>query len=1027
MQALHVEGRKRYDAIKAASPCSLGAAETMPLLYGFYWHRGITSLENTSQENLPKHLNPMFGTLHNNLWVHHGTDPFRSFHMSTAFTALSENSPLMRREEDFDRCFQAALDQFQCYTRAFRDNAFRIKLRFIQSDAMSFCQLMQNISEGRDGMSGLYRDRWSHEPLVLDSAEYKYLPSTAPISFDVIDTSNLADYVGCLNLFASASALLIPKKTSTLRMEVALLREEIIGDIAADIVGGDLPTVSLLFGLSSMQYWAQASPTPMFNEGLLRRLPKTDSSSEAVKCRYTLEWKRVCFDGNIRFTALELAKVVFRLYTQMFGDENMYYSGTRRLQYHQYTRANFCMVLRHIRNAGQVDWEPFIKELCTIILGDHSLDYSYIEGLFLHLHVLNLHTVRRYDPDLMGLIENEANGPLAEWANVPSVLCLTMVVPRSKLSFFKVNLPTKYGTPLCHVVLRSPSTETENEGYVFPDLQLGFGRVIAMGDEYTDNFHIQMEMDSCTLWDGDSDLIVSVLIPTWKILLCPDLSTEVDFGIRGLSESTQVLVDEFGPDLSIHKTVLFADDVFITRNPPNMPEYTSVCEARLPNGPDMRQQTREDQVVFEVSINTNEAKVHDIRTCVDLSSNEQDLLKNKDLIVRQISPFVQLLDLGSEGKQRLMQLPLPVQMTAETKAVCRPNDTSSVEYIDRVASNVWFSARPDGIFPIFDDGSTPVLQNLQYVNLDRLPILDLSDPGRLWWIYSHLQSMLTDRERRARDRLANRDPAGDAARIAFKNSLFHIFTHFVEDRNHKGRVMFSIDYGKQDRRLLLLPSKLRIDLSNQSIVLDAGVVSVTPSNLEAIRILLQQKKNWRVQPIIADPSELRIWQHTIPGFVERCRTWSHSSSCEYKSRGKIPLSFEAGQPILCSCGSGKCGDGYNFGHDDLWAVLSEQAVRIALSPCFPVPFGPWNIGNPDFDMDNAETHGRDGLGDLYVRNIKWCYVCGRTEEDEGVEILNCAECDAISYCSDACLSYDYDLGGHRATCRELKKMARVCR
>lgn len=88
---------------------------------------------------------------------------------------------------------------------------------------------------------------------------------------------------------------------------------------------------------------------------------------------------------------------------------------------------------------------------------------------------------------------------------------------------------------------------------------------------------------------------------------------------------------------------------------------------------------------------------------------------------------------------------------------------------------------------------------------------------------------------------------------------------------------------------------------------------------------------------------------------------------------------------------------------------------------------PWNIGDPDSDMEEAETKAREGLGDLYVRNLKRCYVCGRAEDDEGVEISTCAGCDTLSYCSEACLHRDYDLGGHRNNCRELKKLARVRR
>jgi hypothetical protein len=171
-----------------------------------------------------------------------------------------------------------------------------------------------------------------------------------------------------------------------------------------------------------------------------------------------------------------------------------------------------------------------------------------------------------------------------------------------------------------------------------------------------------------------------------------------------------------------------------------------------------------------------------------------------------------------------------------------------------------------------------------------------------------------------------------------------------------------------------------MDLSNKSVVLDAAVVPVTPSTLQAIRTSLKRTRGWRVKPIITDHEELLVWQHVIPAVAERCRDWSHNSSCEYKSQGKIPLSVEPRDPLICSCGAGIFNVGYDVGDEVFWDSLSKKAVRIALPPCFPVPFG---SGRPDSEIEDVDGMSDDDFGDLCVRNLECCYVCGRTEDYEG--------------------------------------------
>lgn len=78
-------------------------------------------------------------------------------------------------------------------------------------------------------------------------------PATLPCSFDVIDTSNLADFLGVINLLLATCPLLKPKSYSLIQMLHLATYRPSQGDMDRFLqnkLGMDLPTVSLLFGVA---------------------------------------------------------------------------------------------------------------------------------------------------------------------------------------------------------------------------------------------------------------------------------------------------------------------------------------------------------------------------------------------------------------------------------------------------------------------------------------------------------------------------------------------------------------------------------------------------------------------------------------------------------------------------------------------------------------------------------------------------------------------------------------------------------
>ncbi|KAF7593201.1 hypothetical protein BBP40_011831 [Aspergillus hancockii] len=163
--------------------------------------------------------------------LHYGTDPLGSYHISTAYTPLSSQSPLRvdkTKARELGSSFHVALTEFRAYANALRNAVGRLSIRFVNADALAFYQTLQYLREHGEKTAGWYKHTQSCAPLVLDASDYVTQDSAgqAPLSFDIIDTSNLVDHLGCLNLLAAAGPLLTQKPSSTFSTGMLVRRED---------------------------------------------------------------------------------------------------------------------------------------------------------------------------------------------------------------------------------------------------------------------------------------------------------------------------------------------------------------------------------------------------------------------------------------------------------------------------------------------------------------------------------------------------------------------------------------------------------------------------------------------------------------------------------------------------------------------------------------------------------------------------------------------------------------------------------
>jgi hypothetical protein len=98
----------------------------------------------------------------------------------------------------------------------------------------------------------IYSRPWSAEALRFDGEGYSpESPEKAPLSFNVIDTSSLADDVGFINLLTATVPLLEQSSAAVLYTETmkSYPPQEDSPNLLSELFGADVVSMSALFGI----------------------------------------------------------------------------------------------------------------------------------------------------------------------------------------------------------------------------------------------------------------------------------------------------------------------------------------------------------------------------------------------------------------------------------------------------------------------------------------------------------------------------------------------------------------------------------------------------------------------------------------------------------------------------------------------------------------------------------------------------------------------------------------------------------
>lgn len=1025
-----------YGGARAAAPLGMQAlaSEELRVALDSWWEKGTTSAV-PANANIP---NPLFAvSLSEYSILAHGGDPILGYHLATANAHLTAKSPLRHLHDNPSSAIvRAAQDQFTEWSQAFVDMIRKnVVLRFVSADALSFCHTLQHHLETDQASGHFYRRQLTMESLELDADEYGS-ESTTPKQFDIIDTSDLSDYLGALNVLVSGSPLLKPVPWATLYTETMQKGTE--GEKAAfeELLCAPTRTISTLLGLSPVEYWTNATTVSNVDDYLLA-IYASQKPSQKPGIQWRFAWK---FHESLSGQAVHprikvkddaLATLLHNVYRAMFASEDMMSlmslsrdQQTTLLQKQacpKYHRGSFIAFIRRLLHTIDAPTEAVCRETLNKIMRDSSLISSsnFSQELSLAMSRQGLYTL----PGLTHDIQRGSSAPLfSKWSSIPEAVAVTIAIPPvAWKEIAKIALEASVGFTV-EGSLRGVQGGAPTWHNHFADVQVTFGSVLTAGHREDEGFTVSVQEDPRS-WSGDSHMIATFSVPT-AALQVDSKHTKVSLCLANTAQNVAVFNTRLqlgnpmlGTPMIIYETDLDnSSHVHITKNQPGQDSYPLYNNLKLTTTEDA---ASDSKYYFTADIEPS-GVIASITGHLDvLSLDGKELLSNKAAVdVRKISPFTFEIVLGEREAVYQLCFPVPVVKDGSKTRIARTS--AYVEVTAPLADPATAQTLDNFVFPttmtkptsIMGLGqSIPVPLNVPHINLDSLPVLDISDKKSLGFLTTLASWTFSVRERKLRDE-ANNSGISTSARMNFKESLFTMF--MLASGLQGGQTgLFAIHHPEKGGiHMLLFVSAIRLDGANGSVALDAAVIPFTVEIIKGGKMepFLLMLRELECCTITVDDEELVLWKKVLPALVERCRNWTHTLDCEYAKPGAtVPLNTEAGKEVLCGCGAGQLPE--NFINLPEWSTAVQFATRLAISPTYAVPFVEEVI-----DPNMTESLSQSALGVQGDQTLR-CRNCGNLEARGGGALKKCMRCLKVKYCSAECQKKDWKK--HRMECAEV--------
>ncbi|KAG9098372.1 hypothetical protein FS749_003955 [Ceratobasidium sp. UAMH 11750] len=950
------------------------AAKSVSDQFGQYWKNGTTATTNKDIQKTTT-LNPTF--CYSSTWgeafdIYDNTFP-QGYHFAPAF-ALVEVDPV---GSNVTSAMAKAKQQFKatCLALQASRKAAAITLRFFVGDAIALCKAFGAYAKSSNPKTELFTAPWYAAP--IDLTEHVTSSPSGPVSFDIIDTSLLAGLLGMINILLITQPLLKkqPASQAIMYMDVAMPASWSVENLV-DRLGNDLPTIGILFGLVPRPavsvfagHFNMHEISIDHNAVFIERIAWVDPTW-GDKYTHTEPKSTSHLHGS------DLSKVVFSIYREMFNWDCVSPSEIQRRpveelrMYHppNHDRASVAAIWAHAQSRLHIvdgSWENAVINFMGLVKNDRENWSTPTHNADLKLQ-LYLHGLPFVDPQTKAKSNDSAPsaGVFDGWPDVPRVVCVVLIVPRAKLDPLRDDRDEHSPRFVCN--FRHSSSDRVD---THSSIHAAWGRCVPL-DDSADRFTIEEDPDHSR---GRSDLIVSFWVDS-RTLLLPNL--RLSFALR----FTPLVAVNYGPKTGPGL------DLFAT----NIGDKKHVLVLReRPMG--LSQTQRAPEPISSLPQTTSSGSRHQITVtnkedtdCVQLMETQLDI-ESQSGRSAQIQPTIAQIGACTVkvliGKtEHIVRYPHPIRaVDVKTRVDKKAHQVHlTTPFLNPIASGSY----PLDPFPLLQHANYSPW-NLHHVFLDRMPKLTVRNPAKLRWLVEHTAFQLSERERfvqycTARDK---RHPSDVLVNI--KETLAEIIQTYAGLRQTSHSI-FGLQEPSHGIYMTICVGGLRLDLAAGTVVLDAAVI---PWSLETAKLLNPQIRIHEIQTMATN---VTAWKRLMAACVERCRSWSHSFNCEYKSTANSPLSTRLEGNSICSCGRGVGLESPEW-KAAAWEALLPYATRAAISPLFGVPYVDLMVG-PGMKLQDAK------------KPISWeepknkCWQCGRSNRT----MTTCGKCKKARYCSREC-------------------------